>query len=221
MARRGFFAELNRQLKIAQREQERRQRLAIRAQSTQARQLAQARTALGRAQAQLAKSAAADRKRFEKEAREAYLVSRQEEAESRSEAIADTYAEIDGLLQATLSRDDHVDLNSLRVTVQHPDFDRLDLTWPVTPPAPLTPPKAPVLSLPAPPSGFGKIFGKRKHEEAIVAANAAHSRAIARWEAACAATKRQHEEGLAKHAQKEQQRLDDLARERARYEREC
>jgi restriction system protein len=221
MARRGFFAEMNRQLKIAQREQDRRQRVAIRAQSVQARQYEQAKAALAHAEARLSRAAASDRKRLDKEARDAYFQSRQEEAESRSEALADAYAEIDFVLQATLSRDDYVDLNALRISVQHPPFDRLDLTWEVTPPSPIARPKEPVLVLPDPPKGVAKLFGKPKYEEAVAAASSVHARARAEWAAACAAAERQHAEALAKHAQKEQQRLDDLAREHARYERDC
>jgi hypothetical protein len=221
MARRGFFAELNRQLKIAQREQERRQRLALREQSMEARRRDQHQKALVRLGAQMAKAEAAERKRLEKEQREAYLISRQDEEDIRSEEVAEAYLAIDTLLKATLERDDYVDLNTLRVTVSHPAFDRQDLTWPITPPAPARRPSAPVFVQPDPPSGIAKLFGKRKYEERLEAAKVAHRRAMADWEAACAAADQQDRDALAKHVQAEQQRLAALERERARYAREC
>jgi len=221
MARRGFFAEMNRQLKIAQRDQERRQRAAVREQSIEARRREQDRKERARLVVQLGKAEAAERKPLEKAERDAYLESRQEEAEARSEALADAYEEIDTLLQATLGRDDYVDVNTLRVNVEHPPFDQRDLTQPNALPIAAKVSSQPVFTLPDPPSGLAKLFGKRKHEEAVALSRATHARAVARWEAAGAAAERQYQEALTKHAQDEQQRLDLLRREQARYEQEC
>ncbi|MCA0376838.1 MAG: hypothetical protein LCH84_14390 [Gemmatimonadetes bacterium] len=221
MARRGFFAELNRQLKIAQREQEKRQRLALREQSADARRREQHQKALVRLGSQLAKAQAAERKRLEKAQREAYLASREDEADAKSEENADALAAIDTLLQATLERDDYVDLNTLRVTAKHPPFDRQDLTWPITPPAPAKRPTAPVLVIPDPPTGLRQIFGKRKHEEAVAAAQASHRRALKEWESGCAAADELDREALARHEAAEERRLKELEREKARYAREC
>ena len=221
MARRGFFAEMHRQVKIAQREQERRHRVALREQSAEARRREQHQKALVRLGGQMAKAEAAERKRLEKEQREAYLESRQDEAEIRSEEVADACAAIDALLQATLDRDDYVDLNTLRVAAKHPGFDRQDLTWAITPPPPAKRPSAPVLVVPDPPSGLGKLFGKRKYEVAVEAAKAAHKRALKDWESGCAAADERELEAVAEHAEAEQQQLAALAREQARYAREC
>lgn len=221
MARRGFFAEMNRQLRISQREHERRQRLALREQTAEARRRDQHQKALVRLGAQMAKSEAAERKRLEKEQREAYLAHRQDEADIRSEEVADAYDAIDSLLQATLERDDYVDLNTLRVTAKHPGFDRQDLTWAITPPPPAKRPSAPVLVVPDPPSGLAKLFGKRKYEEAVEDAERAHRRAMKDWESGCAAADELDREAQAKHAEAEQQRLASLEREQARYAREC
>jgi restriction system protein len=221
MARRGFFAEMHRQVKVAQREQERRQRIALREQSAEARRREQHQKALVRLGGQMAKAEAAERKRLEKEQREAYLESRQDEAEIRSEEVADAYAAIDTLLQATLERDDFVDLNTLRVTATHPGFDRQDLTWAITPPPPAKRPSAPVLIVPDPPSGLAKLFGKRKYEEAVEEAKRAHGRALKDFESGCAAAAERDRAAQATHADAEQQRLAALAREQARYAREC
>ncbi len=221
MARRGFFAELNRQLKISQREHERRQRLALREQMADARRRDQHRKSLVRLGAQMAKAEAAERKRLEKEEREAYLASRQDEADIRSEEVAEACAAIDTLLQATLERDDYVDLNTLRVTASHPGFDRQDLTWAITPPPRSKRPSVPVLVVPDAPSGLAKLFGKRKYEETVEDAKRAHRRAVAAWEAACAAADQLDREAVEKHAEAEQRRLTALEREQARYAREC
>lgn len=221
MARRGFFAELHRQAKTAQREQERRQRAAVRENAALARQREQRQRELARLGAQMSKLEAAERKRLEKEQREAYLASRQDEADIRSEAVADTYEAIDSLLQATLERDDFVDLNTLRVTAKHPGFDRQDLTWAITPPAPAKRPSLPVFIVPDPPTGLGKLFGKRKYEEAVEEAQRAHRRALKEYESGCAAADELDREAQAKHAEAECERLAALEREQARYAREC
>ena len=84
----------------------------------------QARKAESRAQAQLAKADAAHRKLREKEAQEAHVEAMLAEVEERNQQLAEVYEDIDTLLEATLSRDDYVDLNTLRVVVTHPPFDR-------------------------------------------------------------------------------------------------
>jgi restriction system protein len=221
MARRGFFAEMHRQVKVAQREQERRQRIALREQSAEARRREQHQKALVRLGGQMAKAEAAERKRLEKEKREAYLESRQDEADIRSEEVADACAAIDTLLEATLERDDFVDLNTLRVAATHPGFERQDLTWAITPPPPAKRPSAPVLVVPAPPTGLAKLFGKRRYEEAVEEAERAHRRALNDWESGCTAADERDRESLPAHALAEQERLAMLEREQARYVREC
>jgi restriction system protein len=221
MARRGFFAQLNRQMKIAAREQERRQRIAIREQSAEARRREQHSKTLARLGAQYMKAEAAERKRLEKEQREAYLESRQDEAEARSEDLAAAYEEIDNLLQATLDRDDFVDLTTLKVKADHPPFDRADLEVSIIAPSPSAKPTPPVLKLPDPPSALAMLFSKRKHEASVETARSAHARAVAEWESACTLVERQYQETLAKYTLDEQQRLDNLEREQLRYAQEC
>jgi hypothetical protein len=70
MARRGFFAELQRQARIAQREAERQRREAIKRQNAAIRQAEQARKAEERAKLQAARAADAERKRLEKKPRQ-------------------------------------------------------------------------------------------------------------------------------------------------------
>ena len=87
--------------------------------------------------------------------------------EEQNQRLAEIYEDIDTLLEATLSRDDHVDLNTLRVVVTHPPFDRTDLEKLAPETAPIPNPLEPVLSLPVPPRGLASLFGKKKHIEAV------------------------------------------------------
>src|SRR3990170_6194958 len=127
MARGGFFAGLQRAARAAARENERRARQSAREHVGLTRHVEQARKAESRAQVQLAKADAAHRKLREKEAQEAHVEAMLADVEERNQRLAELYEDIDTLLEATLSRDDHVDLNTLRVVATHPPFDRLDL----------------------------------------------------------------------------------------------
>ena len=167
----------------------------------------------------MTRAAEADRKRLEKEAKEAHVAAMEAEATERNAGLAQVYDEIDSLLAATLDVDDYVDLEQLRRTVEHPPFDRADLEVPILPSAPIAEPPKPEYVEPAPPKG---LFSKRrKHEQAIVAAKAAHEEAVAAWEADVAEIPKRRAEAEAHHTKLEEQRLERLTNERARYEAEC
>ena len=221
MARRGFFAELQRQSRIAQREQERREREAARDHAARGRHLEQIQPAAERARVRFSKADAAERKRLEKEAREAHIAAKEAEVEERNQELSDIYADIDMLLESTLSRDDYVDLTTLRVEVQHPSFDRTDLDEPVPAPSPAPDPLKPVLQLPEAPRGLASFFGKKKHAEAVEAAERAHEQAVAEWQAKCTQVEARRQAAKEKHVRDEQSRLEQLGRERARYAEEC
>ena len=139
MARRGFFAELQHQSRVAAREREREERDAVRRHVAAVRQNEQAKKDWERAQTELAKAADSERKRLEKEAREAHVAAMEAEVIERNGKLEQIYGEIDSLLASTLGVDDYVDLNSLRVEVTHPPFDRTDLEVPIPQPKPHTP----------------------------------------------------------------------------------
>lgn len=122
MARRGFFAELHYQSRLAARGREREERGAFRNHLANVRLVEQATRAAERSQ--LAKAADSDRKRLEKEAREAHLASMEAEVTERNGNLKRIYDEIDSLLASTLGVDDYVDLNTLRVQVAHPPYDQ-------------------------------------------------------------------------------------------------
>jgi hypothetical protein len=221
MSRGGFLAALVRASKAAARENERRARQGTREHVALTRRLEQARKAEERALVQLLKADAAQRKALEKAAREAHVEAMLAEVEQRNEQLAAVYEDIDTLLEATLARDDYVDLNTLRVVVTHPPFDRADLETPTAEPAAIPNPGEPVLSLPEAPRGLAAIFGKRRHAEAVEEGTRAHERALAVWEADCRRAEERRQQARSEHASREENRVAKLERERARYAREC
>jgi len=181
----------------------------------------QARKAESRAQTQLAKADAAQRKLREKEAQEAHVEAMLADVDERNQQLSEVYEDIDTLLEATLSRDDYVDLNTLRVAVTHPPFDRGDLEVQTAEPPPIPKPPEPVLSLPEPPRGLASLFGKRKHAEAVESATRAHEQARVEWEAKCRQAEARRQKARTDHAEAEEKRGTALQRERARYAKEC
>lgn len=221
MARRGFLAELQRQARIAAHEAERRQRAAVREHDAAVRRAEQARRAEERARSQAARASEAERKRLEKEAREAHIAAMEAEAEGRNHALAEINEDLESLLSGTLGVDDYVDLETLRTPPQHPSFDRADLEAPVPPPEPVPDPPEPVFSAPAAPSGLGGLFGKKKHTEAVAAAEAKHEVAVVRWRARLEELAKWRVAAAEWHAQAEADRLAKLEAERTRYAAEC
>jgi|JI10StandDraft_1071094.scaffolds.fasta_scaffold215255_1 restriction system protein len=222
MARRGLLAELAHQSRVQARERERAERAEVREYNAAVRRAEQARRAAERAQAQSERAAEAERKQFEKEARDAHIAEMEAEVEERNLRLAEIYSELDSLLASTLGVDDHVDLESLRVTVNHPPFDRQELEIPKTPPAFPPDPREPIFVNPDPPKGFAALFGKeKKHAAAIAKAQAAHVNALVEWRADLDRISARRQRALEAHSIAEQERLTALEEARARYAREC
>lgn len=221
MARRGFFAELQHQSRVAACERERAERKAVQRHFAVVRQAEQAKKMSERAQNQLAKAADSERKRLEKEAREAHLAEMEAIVLERNVNLEQIYVEIDSLLASTLAVDDYVDLNTLRIEVTLPPFDRTDLEVPIPQPSHIPYPIKPYLVLPAPPSGLASFFGKKKHAEALANAQWVHEQALNEWHGACrdVVTRRQNAED--KRVHDEARRLDSLRVERERYIQDC
>ena len=221
MARGGFFAAMQRAARVAARENERRARQLARDHAALVRRVEQTRKAVSRAETQLAKADAAHRKLREREAEEAHVEAMLAEVEERNQQLAEVCEDIDTLLESTLSRDDYVDLNTLRVVVTHPPFDRMDLETRTPEPAPIPNLPEPVLSLPEEPRGLASLFGKKKHVEAVEGVRRAHDRALVEWEAKCRQAEARRQKAKSDHAGVEEKRVMDLERERARYAKEC
>ncbi len=161
----------------------------------------------------------ADRKRLEKEAKEAHVASKEAQVEERNSGLAEIYDEIDNLLAATLEVDDYVDLDTLRRTVQHPPFGRTDLETPVPAPAPIPDPPEPVFTPPDPPKGL--FSSKKKHEQTVAAAEIEHARAHMAWQAKLDWNATRRKEAAEKHARAEEDRIASLQFEREQYEVAC
>lgn len=221
MARRGFFAELQHQSRVAARERERAELEAYRRHVAAVRQAEQAKKASERAQTKLVKATESERKRLEKEAREAHVAAMEAEVIERNGKLEQIYEEIDSLLASTLKVDDYVDLKSLRVEVTHQPFDRTDLEVPIPQPNRIPDPKEPVLVVPDPPSGLFSIFGKKKYAEAVGNAQRAHEQAVMEWRAACRDVQVRRQKAEEVRARDEARRLDTLKSELERYSKEC
>jgi restriction system protein len=143
------------------------------------------------------------------------------EAADKTFEVSEVYRELDGLLAATLEVDDYVDLNSLRVTVVHPPFDREDLESPAPVPEVAANPVKPVLLPPPPPKGLQSIFGKKRHQKKVAEAAADFDRALSRWESEIAQTETARKAAAQQHSELEARRLAELAKEKVRYAREC
>lgn len=239
MARRGFFAELQRQGRIAQKARERSEREAIRANVANLRRLERerkeadlalarwdktveaAKKATVRSRAQEEKADAARQKQLAKDAREAYLKAKEAEVEDLNMMLVDVYADIDSLLNSTLLRDDFVDLTTLRIEVQHPAFDRADLEKPDAAPTlqPVTP--QPVLQLPEAPRGLASLFGKKKHLIAVESAERAHDLALSAWQEDCKQNELRWQSEKVKHTRNETDRLERLSKAKSQYQDEC
>ena len=221
MSRRGFFAELQHQSRVSERNRERAQREASRNYERAVREREQAEKAEARAGLQLSKANVAERKRLEKEAAEAHIAAKEAEAEERNLELQQTYDDIDSLLSSTLNIDDFVDLNTLRVTAKHPVFDARGLDVPLPRPLELPLPQEPKLALPDPPTGLGKLFGMRKHEEAVAEAKREHEQAVIDWRATAVGVIKRRKLVEEEFVRDDAKRLERLAKAQASYQIEC
>lgn len=213
--RRGFFAEIQHQNRVA----EQRQRAAARQQAAAVRQYEQARRAEERATLSLQRASEAERKQFEKEAAAAHVAAMHAKVEQLNAALADEYESVDTLLSATLQVDDYVDLEDLRRTVEHPPFDRQDLRKPTPPPQPSLDPEQPIYQPPPAPTG---LFGrKKKLAELQSQAEEAFNRAHFRWEQEMQQLPEQRRRLEEEHAAKEKARQQALKDAIARFTAEC
>lgn len=223
MAKRGFFAEINYQAQQAEKRRRQQEAQAVRAHNAAVRDHERAVKAAERAHAAAARASEAQRKEAEKEAARLHLEARTAEVEALNAELKSSYDDIDGLLAWTLDTDDYVDLESLKVTAEHPPFEPGKLGTPA-PPVPdlVYPPPPPPYVEPTTPKGLAGAFGgKRKHAEALAAAQSEHQRAVASWHEQCAKSSEQHTAAIAKREQDEAERLVKVAEAEALYRGEC
>lgn len=219
MARRGFFAELNHQAQLAEKRKRQQSAAEFRAQQAAERQAEKARRDLERAQVAASKASAREQAEADKLAKALYVESRLADVEAMNADLANDYSEIDSMLAWTLSVDDFVDLNELRVVVEHPPFDPGPLGEPILAmPELVYPPQPQFVEPPAP---TGMFASKKKHEEAIAQAKAAHEAAYAAWHAAATAQHQAYVAEQQRRADAERDRVEKLAQAQAQYQAEC
>ncbi|WP_221633962.1 hypothetical protein [Nocardioides luti] len=222
MAKRGFFAEMNYQAQQAEKRRRQQEAQAVRAYNAAVRDHERAVKAAERAHATAVRASEAERKAAEKEAARLHLEARTAEVEALNTELTSTYDDIDSLLAWTLDTDDYVDLHSLKVIAEHPPFDPGKLGTPVAPVPELVYPPQPTYVEPAAPKGLSGAFGgKKKHAEAVAAAQAEHQQAVAFWHEKNAKSHEHHVATLAKREQDEAARLAKVAEAEAAYRAEC
>jgi restriction system protein len=221
--RRGFFAELNHQAQLAERRRQQQARAAYRAQVAAQREAEAAHRALERAQEAAARASAAEQKTAEREAVRLYAEQRQAEVAAKNAELRTIYADIDGLLAATLNVDDWVDLEEMRIThVDHPAFDPGALARAIPPPPPPQYAPQPVWHEPEAPRGLSGLLGGRKHhEEHVARARAQFEEHYRYWHHQATAMHGAYQAQVAHHQAEEQKRMAALDEARARYDAAC
>jgi restriction system protein len=222
MARRGFFAELNYQAQQAEKQRRQQGAQAVRAHNAAVREHERAKRAADRAYAAYTRASEADRKAAEKEAARPHVESRIAEVDAMNKNLASSYTDIDGLLAWTLEFDDFVDLESLKVTAEHPPFAPGAIGKPVPGvPELVYPPQPPFVEPTAPKGLAGAFGGKKKHAEAIEQARSAHEQASREWHEASTQQYAAHLQKLEDRERAEAERQVKLSAAKEKYEAEC
>lgn len=220
--RRGFFAEMQHQARIQEQRQRQQQRASVQAHTRAIREAERSRREFERARAADTRHAAAVSAYEAKEQARLHAESRIAEVELLNAELAAKLDAIDGILAATLEIDDYVDLAALRQTMNHPAFDRPDLTRVTPPPSPLPFPPEPMYVEPAAAEGFGaRLGGKKKHAAAIADAQAEFWRKRHLWDGLVAEHHAAQQRDDHTYRESEARRVQNLAAAQAAYESEC
>ena len=222
MAKRGFFAELNYQAQQAEKRQRQREAQAGRAHAAAVREQDRAHKAAKRARTVAIGAMEADRKAAEKRAAQLHVEARLAEVNALNKELAASQEDIENLLAWTLSFDDFIDLESLRATADHPPFDPGELGTPIPAVPELTYPPQPEYEEPSAPKGLAGAFGgKKKHAEAVLAAQAEHQQQIQFWHENNTKKYTAHLAALEKREKDEAERSVKLAEAKATYDAQC
>lgn len=218
---RGFFAEIQHQAAVADRNRRQVQAAAVRHQARAVAASERARKAQERAHAQLARGDAAARKAAEALSARLHLESRLTEVEALNSDLEVQLSEIDGLLSATLAVDDFVDLSTLRKQAEHPPFTS-EHEKALSPPDPIQAPPEPVFVAPVEPTGLGGMFGgKKKFQAEWFRANSRFAAAHDAWQAEAGQVPMRQFEQMEDHRKAEEVRRAGLDAHKATYLEEC
>lgn len=222
MAKRGFFAELNYQAQQAEKRRRQQEAATVRELNALAKEAERLQRAAARAREVAARTDEKWRRDAEKDAIRQLVSARTAEVEAMNKSLASSYQDIDTLLAWTLGVDDFVDLETLRVVVEHPPFDPGPLGEP-TPQVeePVYPRQPSYFEPPAPKGLLASFGGKKRHAEAVEQARGAHEQAQRAWQEGAARQRAEHEEKLAAREKTEAERLAKLAEAEEGYRSEC
>jgi restriction system protein len=217
VARRGFFAELAHQQRLAEQERLAGARLVAQRANAEARAAkAQERLAATQAQHQ-ARMAALEASRRSFDARQALIA----KIEAENAARTKQFKEIDSILATALDAPPFR-VADLSTPAEHPPFDPGGLDRPTPKPKLQAAPPKPVYKAPPAPQGLSKLFGKKQHLEAEEAAKAKWREEHVAWTKATEETIPAHNRKLMEaHEAAEKERLDRLAAARAEYDEQC
>ncbi|MCD1286033.1 hypothetical protein CV023_09340 [Brevibacterium sp. CCUG 69071] len=206
-------------MRIQAQQENQRQRARERERAAANRRLEQAQREQECARVAAAKATAAEKKRLEREAAAAYVASRQAEVERLNDELAATYAELDGILAATLPVDDYIDLETFRMKVEHPPFEREDLRQPLQRPTPIPDPAWPERAeVPKPKGLFGR---KKKHAKAQMEVEIQYSADFDRWQREVASLPARREAQEREYEEAEATRVARLETALQLYKQEC
>jgi len=219
--KRGFFAEIQHQARVAEQQRQRQAAAQNRQYAAAQRIAAAAQRADERSYAAALRMSAAEQKQAMVEAKRLHEESMKAQAELQTQEANNLQTEIANILLATVGVDDFVDLESLRVTVQHPPFPHPELLVAAPPPRPIEVPDEPVYQPAAPPSGMSKLFGRKKFEEQTATAQAQHATAHQQWQEHVNQIPGWQAQQADAWTQADRQRLTRLAAAQQSYEQQC
>lgn len=218
--RRGFFAELQHQAAVAERNRQRAQAAAIREAQRQLREAERALAAAERARIAAGRASTRAKSEAEREAKRLHIAAQEAEVESRNAQLQANLADIDDVLAFTLGVDDYVNLEELRQVAEHPPF-----TSPheraIPAPAPITVPPEPAISEIPPPTGLTGVFKRKAHAAEMDKRRTWFEQAHAEWGEKAAAIPMRQLEQLSLHSAAEAERLQKLEADRGAYDARC
>jgi restriction system protein len=220
--RRGFFAELQHQQRLAEQRKRREYAAAVQAHNRAVRDAERAQREYERAVTAAQRTTARDQALAEAQATWAHREAQNATAGARTAQAIDAFEQIDSLLAATLEVDDYVDIDSLKQTAQHPPFPREDVKKPLPQPALEQPPAEPQFVAPPAPTGLSKIFKGGKYSDEYAQAQGGWAEEHKRWtDHVQRVLPAKNAKLLEDHAAAEQQRAELLAAALEEYRGDC
>lgn len=163
--RRGFFAEIQHQNRLAEQRRRQEQNAAVRAHNQALREEERARRAADQARQRMQRASINEAREADRLAKVARVQQMTAQANSETAQYEKSYEEIDSLLAATLEVDDFVELTELRVIPDHPVFNPAAIVPPLPPVRLLQAPVEPVFIAPPQPTGVRRVIGGKAEYE--------------------------------------------------------